>query len=188
MYVRGTSLGKRDHPRACGAHSVIAIYVTPYWGSSPRMRGSRELSCEMVGVLGIIPAHAGLTPKRIVRTVLPWDHPRACGAHFVKEDSESIAEGSSPRMRGSRLPLAAQSFLPGIIPAHAGLTDSRCNRNPACWDHPRACGAHGLCVGTHTKIVGSSPRMRGSHPRSLHEISSPGIIPAHAGLTESNGV
>ena len=56
-----TSTVWRDHPRACGAHAVIVDVQRGVWGSSPRMRGSRVTCMRSFIVLGIIPAHAGLT-------------------------------------------------------------------------------------------------------------------------------
>ena len=53
-------------------------------------------------------------------------------------------EGSSPRMRGSRGRPRGCVPVPGIIPAHAGLT--LCPRQSLLpyRDHPRACGAHSV--------------------------------------------
>ena len=53
----------RDHPRACGAHSAYVHLLRGNQGSSPRMRGSREVRGVTIGISGIIPAHAGLTQE-----------------------------------------------------------------------------------------------------------------------------
>ena len=53
----------RDHPRACGAHQKIDVAVKWNMGSSPRMRGSRQERHPRQRRGGIIPAHAGLTPR-----------------------------------------------------------------------------------------------------------------------------
>ena len=50
-----------DHPRACGAHGESFALNTSMRGSSPRMRGSHEVTRLIQPILGIIPAHAGLT-------------------------------------------------------------------------------------------------------------------------------
>ena len=55
-------LHRWDHPRACGAHCPTAYQNGHSAGSSPRMRGSPECTLEYQLSLGIIPAHAGLTP------------------------------------------------------------------------------------------------------------------------------
>ena len=50
-----------DHPRACGAHVYVGISSGRRKGSSPRMRGSRDVVARCLHRTGIIPAHAGLT-------------------------------------------------------------------------------------------------------------------------------
>ena len=72
-----------DHPRACGAHNEDSTERARELGSSPRMRGSQSLSLKRAANPGIIPAHAGLTTCRRHSRRRTWDHPRACGAHFV---------------------------------------------------------------------------------------------------------
>ena len=52
---------RKDHPRACGAHETVFTSSARSAGSSPRMRGSRWFFRYVAGMLGIIPAHAGLT-------------------------------------------------------------------------------------------------------------------------------
>ena len=111
-----------DHPRACGAHSVLARKAAAEVGSSPRMRGSPVTKDNGCVTEGIIPAHAGLTLMSCHTHSAHWDHPRACGAHCVVFRNELIHEGSSPRMRGSRRLNRFFDVVFGIIPAHAGLT------------------------------------------------------------------
>ena len=52
----------RDHPRACGEHSISAVMRLIFLGSSPRMRGTPVHVPKSPLGLGIIPAHAGNTP------------------------------------------------------------------------------------------------------------------------------
>ena len=138
---RGTS-GYRDHPRACGAHLRRFPFRSQARGSSPRMRGSPRGLRRGYGSQGIIPAHAGLTDVIDPNMQHERDHPRACGAHFVRSPIASFKMGSSPRMRGSPLAVSRQSDPQGIIPAHAGLTSCSQSGAAAFRDHPRACGAH----------------------------------------------
>ena len=152
-------------------------------GSSPRMRGSPGAGFDSIRAVGIIPAHAGLTPGAICYACAPWDHPRACGAHLMSNKQKKVVKGSSPRMRGSLTVVVAAAYDEGIIPAHAGLTAIRRAGQPERRDHPRACGAHVFNSPADIGGWGSSPRMRGS----LSELSKwrmvRRIIPAHAGLT-----
>ena len=71
----------RDHPRTCGEHILLTNVLTGAWGSSPRMRGTRELGGPAAPGLGIIPAHAGNTSRFSKSSAAAWDHPRACGEH-----------------------------------------------------------------------------------------------------------
>ena len=59
--ARSIVSARRDHPRACGAHQTYSEPKTCPKGSSPRMRGSPACFCRSEKVIGIIPAHAGLT-------------------------------------------------------------------------------------------------------------------------------
>ena len=174
-----------DHPRACGAHFFAAHVTVKSTGSSPRMRGS-PYSCGHEGTVeGIIPAHAGLTTPCLLVNAYGWDHPRACGAHYLMNDEIYPEWGSSPRMRGSRKSRNLTRASTGIIPAHAGLTSAPAAA--AFWirDHPRACGAHQRFWQVICNAVGSSPRMRGSQSNRRHVWHRAGIIPAHAGLTRA---
>ena len=137
--MRATS---RDHPRACGAHAILRPTARSLSGSSPRMRGSHELSWHSRRAKRIIPAHAGLTTSYRTTCTLGRDHPRACGAHILKMAAEKSRLGSSPRMRGSHLHRDESLYHARIIPAHAGLTSCQLLSCSDSRDHPRACGAH----------------------------------------------
>ena len=175
----------RDHPRACGAHDTDTITNRPLQGSSPRMRSSRRTDILIARDLGIIPAHAELTPGDGADEGSRGDHPRACGAHLVGCMACPLSMGSSPRMRGSPFGSSVGSAVGGIIPAHAGLTAVCCFLLFSCRDHPRACGAHPVSPFRCAPRPGSSPRMRGSHRRLDRILIVSGIIPAHAGLTHT---
>ena len=132
----------RDHPRACGAHLVCPRNFVGQEGSSPRMRGSL-CNCHIChSLLGIIPAHAGLTGTFLRDGRRAGDHPRACGAHSKTHRPNSFTVGSSPRMRGSLRQRGFGEYRRGIIPAHAGLTPAVSGSIFPARDHPRACGAH----------------------------------------------
>ena len=143
--LRQSSQRCRDHPRACGAHPFAfsdRLRLRKWWGSSPRMRGSRRGSRAGGRCPGIIPAHAGLTIQESLWHDPVRDHPRACGAHPSVPEGSTSSKGSSPRMRGSHQSAYSCLLSSGIIPAHAGLTFSLMVNAHFTWDHPRACGAH----------------------------------------------
>ena len=112
----------RDHPRACGEHLVLTLTMLPHSGSSPRMRGTPGSAVSLLAFSGIIPAHAGNTRCHPRRSCGVRDHPRACGEHHDESHRANDKQGSSPRMRGTRLFLHECGRHSGIIPAHAGNT------------------------------------------------------------------
>ena len=179
-----TCRGRRpDHPRACGAHDYTRNSSQCVAGSSPRMRGSLDRADPPLSMLGIIPAHAGLTLGVTVSAVIARDHPRACGAHPSSASPYWRSRGSSPRMRGSLVIDVQSEHTRGIIPAHAGLTAAYLEKARSSRDHPRACGAHRQKQLRGILLQGSSPRMRGSLGSVIGAGIGAGIIPAHAGLT-----
>ena len=152
---------------------------------------------------GIIPAHAGLTSAAAAHGLRVEDHPRGCGAH-VKPSSGAASragsprgcgahsmddikahmhQGSSPRVRGSRIYSRHQADGDGIIPADAGLTHADPTKWAAYRDHPRGCGAHAVCQRFIAFALESSPRMRGSRGQRVRRSKADGVIPADAGLT-----
>ena len=157
-----SALSLWDHPRACGAHPIDLNDAEFTVGSSPRMRGSLKEVDRDHNLIGIIPAHAGLTESVKLVHARRWDHPRACGAHKLDEVLCKRLKGSSPRMRGSPQMCRVWRGWHGIIPAHAGLTGELRPVQIYGWDHPRACGAHMFAKGIIDSDMGSSPRMRGS--------------------------
>ena len=159
----GEMLNARDHPRACGEHSVFKKRQFQKPGSSPRMRGTQIRQPVDVRLAGIIPAHAGNTSTPCARPRPRRDHPRACGEHVFH--------------------IGFSREKHGIIPAHAGNTEGVTALTRLCGDHPRACGEHWRNQAYGPNHSGSSPRMRGTHPSRPCRVHSSGIIPAHAGNT-----
>ncbi len=70
-------------------------------GSSPRLRGTREVGAITCCVFGIIPALAGNTTYVRGKKLWTWDHPRACGEHGTCAPPQPRLVGSSPRLRGT---------------------------------------------------------------------------------------
>ena len=149
------------HPRACGENIAQVAFATSHAGSSPRMRGkpcrARHDHCQS----GLIPAHAGKTRAHTRNRLPVRAHPRACGENMEADQVESVAEGSSPRMRGKRKLTMSTQARNGLIPAHAGKTIESDSESIRVAAHPRACGENVLTVSTGRKETGSSPRMRG---------------------------
>ena len=70
-----------DHPRMCGEHFVAKVFDSCWLGSSPHVRGAREVGRIGVRLAGIIPACAGSTSAASLSRPLFRDHPRMCGEH-----------------------------------------------------------------------------------------------------------
>ena len=120
---RRTGTGKEwDHPRMCGEHYGDSDFVNELEGSSPHVRGARFIKSATQDAVGIIPACAGSTPQMTHSISITWDHPRMCGEHIVKHVRPCSKRGSSPHVRGARIPSQRQGRLSGIIPACAGST------------------------------------------------------------------
>ena len=174
------------HPRACGEHYWEKALRPPQSGSSPRMRGTRPARQAWFFPYRFIPAHAGNTGDSFPpRRPLPV-HPRACGEHTGSTTPATLADGSSPRMRGTPLfnglALASDRF----IPAHAGNTRGFRRMKSSRSVHPRACGEDASAKRYAFASGGSSPRMRGRRDRDGKLGNRQRFIPAHAGKTRSN--
>ena len=72
--------------------------------------------------MGIIPARAGFTAHRAVRSSVASDHPRSRGVYFSPGLDTEVGQGSSPLARGLLAANARARLAAGIIPARAGFT------------------------------------------------------------------
>ncbi len=89
-----------------------------------------------------IPAYAGNTIRwlSVLRTVSV--HPRVCGEHHRSAGRVIALDGSSPRMRGTLIPLVGRVGRKRFIPAYAGNTALPAAERAASAVHPRVCGEH----------------------------------------------
>ena len=111
------------------------------------------------------------------------DHPRACGANKYTSSAFSPVPGSSPRVRGKRVPGTRPPVFVRSIPAHAGQTVSPRIQTTCPSDHPRACGANIEHLERQQRKYGSSPRVRGKLFLPFFACAGIRIIPARAGQT-----
>ena len=164
-----TGFPLRDHPRACGENTSMAMTQASTTGSPPRMRGKllRDSHKQLSG--GITPAHAGKTEACHSNRRVYQDHPRACGENTERLKIVTMLSGSPPRMRGKLLRDSHKQLSGGITPAHAGKTEA-CHSNRRVYqDHPRACGENWQAVLLSRSVLGSPPRMRGKLLSSFFE-------------------
>ena len=162
------------------------------FGSSPRMRGTRDMHPPITPSVRIIPAHAG--NSRLPMTTHDWKTgssprmrgtlvlapardryfriiPAHAGNSIAVIASSSVMPGSSPRMRGTLVADIGRAPPHRIIPAHAGNSFPRAQRHTLPPDHPRACGELRSLASSSATSDGSSPRMRGTptRPRSQRQ-------------------
>ena len=100
--TRNISAQTTDHPRACGANSMLRRDSIVVSGSSPRVRGKHAAHFVGQPLERIIPARAGQTRRYWRTSPGSSDHPRACGANSVKQRTVPHVHGSSPRVRGKQ--------------------------------------------------------------------------------------
>ena len=154
------------HPRACGEHPSHETPASSNFGSSPRLRGTRDDRGLHLALGRLIPAPAGNTISTQADAWATTAHPRACGEHLHSRPHGTLTHGSSPRLRGTRSTAAYPASLLRLIPAPAGNTSP--STLPAASPH------------------GSSPRLRGTQNNDANCNRPIRLIPAPAGNTGSN--
>ena len=114
-----------------------------------------------------------------------WAHPRSRGENVDLSCGHWSWSGSSPLTRG-KLHLRREA-IPGhgLIPAHAGKTDSGKRSWIISRAHPRSRGENGWASRIGIRPAGSSPLTRGKPAAGPAFGRGPGLIPAHAGKTAS---
>ena len=186
--VRGTPLAAlaqpgphRFIPACAGNAESLATWRGGVPGSSPRVRGTQHRSRALVGDGRFIPACAGNAPRPFSGLPLPAVHPRVCGERNRTPRLARNSDGSSPRVRGTRLSLPERATCCRFIPAWARQTGG--NEYAGAWGavHPRVCGERDGAQRCIAVDRGSSPRVRGTRlsPRQCRHRSR--FIPACAG-------
>ena len=174
------------HPRAGGEHSSAKSTSVIGHGSSPRRRGTRQITGTTKHNTRFIPAQAGNTSDRPSECWHFAVHPRAGGEHEYSVYWHVYCYGSSPRRRGTLGNELRADLQTRFIPAQAGNTCrdlGRCVYPPV---HPRAGGEHKLAANRYMGKHGSSPRRRGTPPSDGSDNPRVRFIPAQAGNTPCN--
>ena len=145
------------------------------------MRGKGIADDEARAAVGITPACAGKSEKKVPFLPPHQDHPRVCG-----EKARSICRplckmGSPPRMRGKVSVHSAFSPFVRITPACAGKSRRLSHCRSQFWDHPRVCGEKCSSVRSASHRRGSPPRVRGKVCDLTIIRVHHGITPAYAG-------
>ena len=171
------------HPRGCGEHGAAIGLGIGWYGSSPRVRGTRYRNSRERENPRFIPAGAGNTRPTAGEKCSVSVHPRGCGEHPTPFLSVAIAHGSSPRVRGTRSYVVPSGPVRRFIPAGAGNTNPPIDRVIAVPVHPRGCGEHTGLTRPLRRSCGSSPRVRGTRRGLYSTTVCRRFIPAGAGNT-----
>ena len=173
------------HPRSRGENTATLIRADDKKGSSPLTRGKRPPPRRSHERPGLIPAHAGKTPRRGSRPRRAGAHPRSRGENFSRPKVTPLLPGSSPLTRGKPRLVGADLPRGRLIPAHAGNTEVVAVIRASSRAHPRSRGENDFGHMRGEYYVGSSPLTRGKLccVDAHHRIA--GLIPAHAGKTRS---
>ena len=157
------STARTVHPRVCGELISLRYSTKLKRGSSPRVRGTRDIYNCKPALVRFIPACAGnssrLSGIHHPRAV----HPRVCGELVRVIVPLSGNVGSSPRVRGTPDQRSRRGAPVRFIPACAG--NSLVSSAPVYWApvHPRVCGELRAAATATEAYHGSSPRVRGTH-------------------------
>ena len=110
------------HPRSRGENCQRWCRSCRWSGSSPLTRGKPHHQGRVGPTPGLIPAHAGKTPRAMVWSAAAWAHPRSRGENSAVTDTNWGPNGSSPLTRGKRHFTERLCERRRLIPAHAGKT------------------------------------------------------------------
>ena len=172
---------RRVHPRVCGERiSKVATYDGSN-GSSPRMRGTLHVTQATIGSIRFIPAYAGNASPNRKQGQGSAVHPRVCGERSAEGSGKEIADGSSPRMRGTPQERRKRILRARFIPAYAGNATEPLFQREGSSVHPRVCGERLQNVSAVLLHAGSSPRMRGTRQRREGKPQRPAVHPRVCG-------
>ena len=178
---------ERAHPRSRGENCTPGTSVPITQGSSPLTRGKPDRSSEGVKPQRLIPAHAGKTVLGCAGVRCARAHPRSRGENLVDKPNVVAGLGSSPLTRGKLSGELVNARAAGLIPAHAGKTNWNLRSSRASRAHPRSRGENSVREAPARFAAGSSPLTRGKHDRVRPGEGRAGLIPAHAGKTQTVG-
>ena len=132
---------------------------------------------------GLIPTHAGKTPRPASRGALAWAHPHSRGENSDEVEHAGRQGGSSPLTRGKHGMRGPLRRPLGLIPTHAGKTPSYGDSATAAGAHPHSRGENGLLLRGVDRATGSSPLTRGKRSAAPTRRRTVRLIPTHAGKT-----
>ena len=128
------------HPHGCGEHVRIFSALMLNHGSSPRVWGTPFYFLKSSTARRFIPTGVGNTCLRIWVTWVKPVHPHGCGEHPTSSSSSDEANGSSPRVWGTRTGRTdnreEQRFIPtgvGNTAVHSSIVCFLDGSSPRVW-------------------------------------------------------
>ena len=155
------------------------------FGDTRVRRRSLHAVATAAAARGPIPAGAGEPSSRPAAARASAAYPRGCGGAAIEEVVETVADGLSPRVRGSLQSAPGRTWFGRPIPAGAGEPGriGQAGRRPSAY--PRGCGGARWRSRSARPRAGLSPRVRGSPGRRPKRELGPRPIPAGAGEPKS---
>ena len=169
------------HPRVGGEQNRLPAANCDVSGSSPRGRGTEQISCRELRRVRVIPAWAGNSCQEAVCAPRTPGHPRVGGEQAVDGFWLTATDGSSPRGRGTDIHQDHRAQRDRVIPAWAGNSQSGSGFPRAEPGHPRVGGEQPVIGRPSAMAFGSSPRGRGTVHARHHHAARRRVIPAWAG-------
>ena len=139
-FWRATGIAPAVYPRVCGGTGVLAHYLYPFQGLSPRVRGNLILQLSFLSPAGSIPACAGEPVVARDCRSPSWVYPRVCGGTQTRRWGCARLTGLSPRVRGNRGYQRVLGQRSRSIPACAGEPPSPWPTTDLSRVYPRVCG------------------------------------------------
>ena len=109
----------------------------------------------------MLPAYAGMIPKRNKTMACLHGAPRVCGDDPMDEYQDWALAACSPRMRGGSLACLDADIPAKVLPAYAGMIPKRNKTMAFLHGAPRVCGDDPMDEYKDWAIAACSPRMRG---------------------------
>ena len=175
--------GSEAHPHSRGENAADGGLARHGQGSSPLTRGKPRYQARRLPARGLIPTHAGKTPRPPGRPSQARAHPHSRGENFRARAEALSPRGSSPLTRGKRAARQRPWYARGLIPTHAGKTDAGALSEAVDRAHPHSRGENAVPGEGLAGDCGSSPLTRGKRPVPGLQGGHPGLIPTHAGKT-----
>ena len=111
---------RHGRPRTRGGHPGSRFGPVRSLRSSPHTRGSSLCVVRHRRLVGVVPAHAGVIPRRSPTRRLASCRPRTRGGHPAGTSRLGRRLQSSPHTRGSSRLQSLRLPLQRVVPAHAG--------------------------------------------------------------------